>query len=177
LPACPARHDRVRERDPDDAGRDDRRDAARRRLDPPRDDALPLPLERASTRSRAARVRADQPAGDLRPAPGNSFVEFLLGEGFDVFLVDWGVPDEEDADMGLAEFVCDELHWAVRETLRRGADELTLLGWCIGGTLCAMYCALHPGGRGAQRGAADDADRPRGSPTRAGSAATTSTSI
>jgi polyhydroxyalkanoate synthase len=80
---------------------------------------------------------------DLRR--GNSFVEYLLGEGFDVFLVDWGVPDEEDADMGLAEFVCDELHWAVRETLRAaGADELTLLGWCIGGTLCAMYCALHP---------------------------------
>ncbi len=82
---------------------------------------------------------------DLRP--GNSFVEFLLGEGFDVFLVDWGVPDEEDADMGLAEYVCDELHWAVRETLRAAeADELTLLGWCIGGTLCAIYCALHPDG-------------------------------
>lgn len=82
---------------------------------------------------------------DLRS--GNSFVEFLLNEGFDVFLVDWGVPDEEDADMGLAGFVCDELHWAVRETLRcAGEDELTLLGWCIGGTLCAMYCALHPAG-------------------------------
>ena len=80
---------------------------------------------------------------DLRP--GNSFVEYLLGEGYDVFLVDWGVPDEEDADMGLAEFVCDELHWAIRETLRSaGEDELTLVGWCIGGTLCAMYCALHP---------------------------------
>jgi polyhydroxyalkanoate synthase len=78
---------------------------------------------------------------------GSSFVEFLLGEGFDVYLVDWGVPDEEDADMGLAEFVCDELHWAVRETLRcAGEEELTLLGWCIGGTLCAMYCALHPAG-------------------------------
>ena len=82
---------------------------------------------------------------DLRP--GSSFVEFLLDEGFDVFLVDWGVPDEEDADMGLAEFVCDELHWAVRETLRAaGEEELTLLGWCMGGTLCAMYCALHPVG-------------------------------
>jgi polyhydroxyalkanoate synthase len=82
---------------------------------------------------------------DLRP--GNSFVEFLLAEGYDVFLVDWGVPDEEDAEMGLAEYVCDELHWAVRETLiSSGAEELTLLGWCIGGTLCAMYCALHPGG-------------------------------
>ncbi len=77
----------------------------------------------------------------------NSFVEFLLSEGFDVFLVDWGVPDEEDADMGLGEFVCDELHWAVRETLRcSSSEELTLLGWCIGGTLCAMYCALHPEG-------------------------------
>jgi polyhydroxyalkanoate synthase len=82
---------------------------------------------------------------DLRP--GNSFVEFLIGEGFDVFLVDWGVPDEEDADMGLGEFVCDELHWAIRETLREsGQEELTLLGWCIGGTLSAMYCALHPEG-------------------------------
>ena len=82
---------------------------------------------------------------DLRR--GNSFVEFMLAEGFDVFLVDWGVPDEEDAEMGLAEFVCDELHWAVRETLRSaGEEELTLLGWCIGGTLCAMYCALHPTG-------------------------------
>jgi polyhydroxyalkanoate synthase len=82
---------------------------------------------------------------DLRP--GNSFVEYLLSEGFDVFLVDWGVPEEEDADMGLAEFVCDELHWAVRETLRAsGSDELSLLGWCIGGTLCTMYCALNPAG-------------------------------
>jgi polyhydroxyalkanoate synthase len=82
---------------------------------------------------------------DLRA--GNSFVEFLLADGFDVFLVDWGAPGEEDADMGLAEFVCDELHSAVRETLRRsGSDEVSLLGWCIGGTMCAMYCALHSGG-------------------------------
>jgi poly[(R)-3-hydroxyalkanoate] polymerase subunit PhaC len=82
---------------------------------------------------------------DLRP--GNSFVEFLLEEGFDVFLIDWGYPEEEDADMGLAEFVCDELHWGIRETLRAsGEHELSLLGWCIGGTLSLMYCALHPNG-------------------------------
>lgn len=37
--------------------------------------------------------------------------------------------------------------WDVRETLRdSGQVELTLLGRCIGGTLCAMYCALHPEG-------------------------------
>lgn len=75
---------------------------------------------------------------DLRP--GNSFVEYLLGEGFDVFLIDWGYPEEEDAGMGLDDYVCDELHWGIREVLREsGQDELTLLGWCIGGTLCLMY--------------------------------------
>ena len=81
---------------------------------------------------------------DLRP--GGSLVEYLLEEGFDIFLVDWGVPGEEDADTGLDEYVCDELHWAIRETLRAsGAEELTLMGWCIGATLCAMYCGLDRG--------------------------------
>ena len=91
---------------------------------------------------------------DLRP--GNSFVEFLLAEGFDVFLVDWGVPGPEDDDQGLAEYL-DELDAAVRETGRAtrlddegrptGANpsgEVTLVGWCIGAALCAMFTALHP---------------------------------
>lgn len=82
---------------------------------------------------------------DLRP--GNSFVEHLLEEGFDVFLIDWGEPGEEDADMGLEQFVLDELHWGIRETLRAAdAEEVSLLGWCIGGTLAAAYAALHPEG-------------------------------
>jgi polyhydroxyalkanoate synthase len=77
---------------------------------------------------------------DLRP--GHSFVEFLLDEGFDVYLLDWGVPDDEDADTGLEYYVCDALPWGMREVLRSsGADELTLLGWCIGGTLCALHAA------------------------------------
>ena len=78
---------------------------------------------------------------DLRP--GASFVEFLLSRGFDVFLIDWGVPGDEDADMGIDSFVCDELAWGIRETLRAsGQEELSLLGWCIGGTLVAMHAAI-----------------------------------
>ena len=73
---------------------------------------------------------------DLRP--GNSFVEFLLDEGYDVFLLDWGVPDEADADLGLEHYVCDEIPSALREVRRAsGQEEATLLGWCIGGTLVA----------------------------------------
>ena len=82
---------------------------------------------------------------DLRP--GSSFVEFLLAQGFDVFLVDWGVPGEEDADLGLAEYVDDELHWAVRETVRSsGSPQVSVVGWCIGAALSAMYTARHPDG-------------------------------
>jgi polyhydroxyalkanoate synthase len=84
---------------------------------------------------------------DLRQ--GGSLVEFLVQEGFDVFLVDWGYPGEEDAETGIDDYVCDELHWAIREALRAsGAEELTLVGWCIGATLCAMYCGLDHGGAG-----------------------------
>ena len=80
---------------------------------------------------------------DLRP--GNSWVEHLLAEGYDVFLLDWGEPDEEDADMGLGEYVCDELPWGIRECSRAAAGEpVTLFGWCIGGTLVAMHAALEP---------------------------------
>jgi len=82
---------------------------------------------------------------DLRP--GHSFVEFLLNEGYDVFLLDWGVPGEEDDDLGLADYVCDELHWAVRETVRAsGQPDISMVGWCIGATVSAMYTALHADG-------------------------------
>jgi polyhydroxyalkanoate synthase len=78
---------------------------------------------------------------DLRP--GHSFVEYLLGEGFDVYLLDWGLPGPEDGDTGLDYYVCDALPWAMREVKRAsGVDEVTLLGWCIGGTLCTMHAAL-----------------------------------
>src|SRR5215217_1348727 len=40
----------------------------------------------------------------LRPyildlVPNNSLVEQLLGEGFDVYMLDWGVPGDDDKDL------------------------------------------------------------------------------
>ena len=40
---------------------------------------------------------------DLRP--GNSLVEYLTDAGLDVFMLDWGVPDELDADNDLERYV------------------------------------------------------------------------
>lgn len=80
---------------------------------------------------------------DLRP--GNSFVEFLIEQGYDVFLVDWGYAGEEDSDTGLDDYVLEHIPRAVREVRRAsGAREITLIGWCIGAALTGMYLALHP---------------------------------
>jgi polyhydroxyalkanoate synthase len=78
---------------------------------------------------------------DLRP--GNSFVEYLLEEGYDVWTLDWGTPDDEDGDQGLDYYVCDAIPWGLREVQRgSGVDEATVIGWCIGGALSTMHCAL-----------------------------------
>ncbi len=80
-------------------------------------------------------------------APGNSLVEYLVREGFDVYLLDFGSPEYEDAGLTLEDYVLGYLDGAVGEVLRRsGAEELSLFGQSQGGTFCAMYAALHPSG-------------------------------
>jgi polyhydroxyalkanoate synthase len=77
--------------------------------------------------------------------PGNSFIEYLIGEGFDVYLLDWGIPGDEDKDMDVEHYVLDYMPRAVKKVLKAsGAEELTLFGYCMGGTLSAMYASLFP---------------------------------
>lgn len=77
--------------------------------------------------------------------PGNSFVEFLVRQGFDVYMLDWGIPGDEDKDLRLDDYVLDYIPRAVKKVLRTsGADEVTVFGYCMGGTLSAMYAALFP---------------------------------
>jgi polyhydroxyalkanoate synthase len=79
--------------------------------------------------------------------PNNSLVEFLVGEGFDVYMLDWGVPGDEDKDLSFENYVLDYLPKMVRKVLRTsGAEELTLFGYCQGGTISAMYASLFPDG-------------------------------
>jgi len=77
--------------------------------------------------------------------PGNSFVEFLLGEGFDVYMLDWGIPGKEDKDMSFENYILDYMPRAVKKVLRNSqAEELTLFGYCMGGTMSVMYASLFP---------------------------------
>ena len=80
---------------------------------------------------------------DLRP--GASFVEHLLQEGFDVFLLDWGIPGDEDGAIDISTLLTSYLPRATRKASEAaGYVPLTVLGYCIGGTLAACYTALYP---------------------------------
>ncbi len=77
--------------------------------------------------------------------PGNSLVEFLVSQGFDVFMLDWGTPGDEDKNLSFEDYVLDYMPRAVKKVLRAShAEEITLLGYCMGGTMTAMYAALFP---------------------------------
>jgi polyhydroxyalkanoate synthase len=76
--------------------------------------------------------------------PDSSAVEFLRNWGFDVFMLDWGIPDELDADNDLATYVDDYLPRAVAAVRREtGCDEVTLAGYCLGGVLSILYANGH----------------------------------
>jgi polyhydroxyalkanoate synthase len=80
--------------------------------------------------------------------PGNSAVEFLRAQGFDVYLLDWGIPDELDADNRLETYVDAYLPRAVDAVLHHsGAGELSLAGYCLGGVLGMLYASGHADAR------------------------------
>jgi len=71
--------------------------------------------------------------------PGSSSVEFLRDQGFDVYMVDWGIPDHLDAGNSLETYVDEYLPRVVDAVLREsGAEELTMAGYCLGGVLASL---------------------------------------
>jgi polyhydroxyalkanoate synthase len=77
--------------------------------------------------------------------PGASFIEYMSGQGFDLFLLDWGVYGEEDDGLTVDECVTRLLPRVARRALEAsGAPELTVIGYCMGAPLSVSFVALHP---------------------------------
>lgn len=77
--------------------------------------------------------------------PHKSVVQQFLKAGFDVYLVDWGVPADSDKHLTIEDYIELYLHNVVRQVCEyTGESQVSLLGYCMGGTLSAMYTALHP---------------------------------
>ena len=78
---------------------------------------------------------------DLRP--GHSFVEFMVKNGYDLYLLDWGAPGPEDKNLKFDDYTLDYMPRAIRKMKAiSGSEEFSLLGWCIGAILTTVYAAL-----------------------------------
>jgi polyhydroxyalkanoate synthase len=77
--------------------------------------------------------------------PRGSFIEYMTGQGFDFYLVDWGVFGPEDNGFTLEDAVTKVLPRLARKALESsGASEMSVLGYCMGAPLSACFVATHP---------------------------------
>jgi len=75
-------------------------------------------------------------------APEKSLVRHLLAQGFDVYITSWKNPGADMRDTSFDDYVTDGVDAAVRAARElSGADKVHAVGYCIGGTLLAVYMA------------------------------------
>ena len=78
---------------------------------------------------------------------GQSLVEYLIDRGFDVYMIDWGVPRPADAALRLEDYVLDFLPECIEQVAAHsGGREVSLVGYSLGGMFASMYAALTPDG-------------------------------
>jgi polyhydroxyalkanoate synthase len=73
--------------------------------------------------------------------PGGSLVESLTLRGIDVYVVDWGTPRRIDSGIDFEDYVLRYLRDASDAI---PAEQVDLLGYCLGGTLGVMFAARFP---------------------------------
>lgn len=77
--------------------------------------------------------------------PDRSLVRALAAAGHPTYLVDWGVPGPEDAREDVGYVIEELLHRSIDRACRHAhAERALVLGYCQGGTLAAVWAALHP---------------------------------
>lgn len=76
--------------------------------------------------------------------PGRSLVATLIQNGYRVYLVDFGEPDDADSYVTLDNYVLDWLPTACRAVREHsGSGELSLVGYCMGALFGLMHTAAN----------------------------------
>jgi polyhydroxyalkanoate synthase len=77
--------------------------------------------------------------------PGKSVVEHFVKAGFDTYLIDWGRPTHADRNESLESYVDGYLPRLIEHVANRtGVEQVSVLGYCMGGTMSTIFTALHP---------------------------------
>ncbi|MEE9575733.1 MAG: class III poly(R)-hydroxyalkanoic acid synthase subunit PhaC [Gammaproteobacteria bacterium] len=75
---------------------------------------------------------------------GRSMIQGLLDAGIDVYLVDWGYPDEGDRYLALEDYINGYINNCVDKICEiHDLNKINMLGICQGGTFSLCYAALH----------------------------------
>ncbi|MNM63617.1 Poly-beta-hydroxybutyrate polymerase [compost metagenome] len=78
---------------------------------------------------------------------GQSLIEYLIGRGYDVYVIDWNAPTAAESHLKVENYVLDFIPDSVRRVQEdSGCDEVSMIGYCMGGVLSTTYAALHPEG-------------------------------
>jgi polyhydroxyalkanoate synthase len=75
--------------------------------------------------------------------PGQSFIEFLLKRGYDVYMLDWTAPKPEEKSLRMEDYVLDFIPDCVRRVQQdSGETDVTVIGYCFGGVLSLLYGSI-----------------------------------
>jgi polyhydroxyalkanoate synthase len=79
--------------------------------------------------------------------PGQSFIEFLLKRGYDVYMLDWTAPRPEEQSLRMEDYVLDFIPHCVKLVQEdSGEEDVTVIGYCFGGVLSLLYSSIHVDG-------------------------------
>ncbi|QVY63856.1 alpha/beta fold hydrolase [Cytobacillus gottheilii] len=75
--------------------------------------------------------------------PGYSLIKFLNEKGFDIYLLDFGIPTYADKDLTVDDYILRYIKKGVQRTLiHSGASQISIIGFCMGGTFASIYAAI-----------------------------------
>lgn len=75
--------------------------------------------------------------------PERSLVRYLLASGYSVYMIDWQQPGKQFTHLGVKDFAEDLMSEGLAAVRKHaGTQDLTLLGWCMGGLFSLIYSGL-----------------------------------
>ena len=76
-------------------------------------------------------------------SPETSMIQAFTRNGYDVYLLDFGIPGYEDKDLTLDDYIGNYIKNGVRRSLAHSqSNDITIIGYCLGGTLATIYAAI-----------------------------------
>lgn len=77
--------------------------------------------------------------------PERSLAKFLRAQGFELYLIDWGSPEQRHNELHLEDYFGDFLPRMIDAICQHsGSEQVSLHGWSFGGLFSYSYAILHP---------------------------------